>query len=60
LNAADEVAVEAFLGGRITFPGIFKVISATLDAHQPSPADCLEAVMDADAWARANARRHVG
>ncbi len=55
LNAANEVAVEAFLAGRLDFLGITRVIAATLDAAEPAPADSLEAVRAADARARERA-----
>jgi 1-deoxy-D-xylulose-5-phosphate reductoisomerase len=57
LNAADEVVVEAFLNRKIPFSVIPQVIGATLDAHDVQPADCLEAIMKADSWARHQARR---
>ncbi len=52
-NAANEVAVQAFLDGRIPFGGIAESIAAVLDAHEARPAGELEAVLAADAWARA-------
>jgi 1-deoxy-D-xylulose-5-phosphate reductoisomerase len=60
LNAANEVAVEAFLEGRISFPAMGRVIAQAMDAHSPVPADGLEAVREIDAWARAHARASVG
>ncbi len=54
-NAANEVAVAAFLEGRLAFGGIADVIEAALAAHSPVPADSLGAVRDADARARATA-----
>ncbi len=54
-NAANEVAVAAFLGGRIPFGRIADTIHATLDAHGVQPATALEAVREADRWARARA-----
>jgi 1-deoxy-D-xylulose-5-phosphate reductoisomerase len=60
-NAANEVAVEAFLAGRIAFGKIAGVIDATLQAHDGGrPADSLEAVRDADAEARSLAQRALG
>ena len=53
LNAANEVAVAAFLDERIRFGEIPKLIRAACDAHQPQPVTSLEAVLAADAWARA-------
>jgi 1-deoxy-D-xylulose-5-phosphate reductoisomerase len=54
-NAANEVAVAAFLGGRIPFGRIADTIHATLDAHGVQPATALDAVREADRWARARA-----
>ncbi len=56
-NAANEVAVEAFLAGRISFGRIAEVIEGTLERHQPAPATSLDAVRSADAGARATAER---
>jgi 1-deoxy-D-xylulose-5-phosphate reductoisomerase len=55
LNAANEVAVERFLEGAIRFLDIAALVEAVLAAHVPAPADSLEAVMEADRWARARA-----
>jgi 1-deoxy-D-xylulose-5-phosphate reductoisomerase len=52
LNAANEVAVEAFLGGRLAFTGIAEVVDAVLEAAHHGPADSLEAVARADRRAR--------
>ena len=52
LNAADEIAVQAFLDRKIPFSGIPKLVAAALDAHNGKPADCLESITDADSWAR--------
>jgi len=52
LNAANEVAVAAFLEGRLGFLGIPRLIEAVLERHQNRPAQALEAVLEADAWAR--------
>lgn len=56
LNAANEVAVEAFLNNEISFQEISQVIEAILDAHQPQGSADLETVLKADAWAREEAR----
>jgi len=55
LNAADEVAVQAFLESRIVFSAIPQIIERTLDAHTVRPADSLESIRQADAWAREQA-----
>jgi 1-deoxy-D-xylulose-5-phosphate reductoisomerase len=52
LNAANEVAVEAFLDGKLRFDRIAAVIAATLDAVPAGPAESLDAVLAADAAAR--------
>jgi 1-deoxy-D-xylulose-5-phosphate reductoisomerase len=60
LNAADEVAVEAFLAGRIGFMDIPRIIETVLSRHTPEPADTLERVIAADADARAIAHSLAG
>ncbi len=54
-NAANEVAVHAFLKGRVRFGAISETIDAVLQAHRPGPATDLETVLAADAWARQEA-----
>ena len=55
-NAANEVAVELFLEGRIPFGRVAEVIEQTMAEHQTVHADSLEAVRQADADARRQAR----
>jgi 1-deoxy-D-xylulose-5-phosphate reductoisomerase len=52
LNAANEVAVEAFLAGRLPFLGIPELIEGTMEGHRPEPVASLEAVRAIDRWAR--------
>ena len=52
LNAANEIAVQAFLEERLPFPGIASVVEQTLGQLAPSVADTLEHVLEADAAAR--------
>ena len=52
LNAANEVAVEAFLGRRLNFTGIAGVIESVLDRHDLRQVTDLEDALAADAWAR--------
>lgn len=52
LNAANEVAVQSFLDGRIRFPAIAELIAATLAATSVDPADSLKGILAADALAR--------
>jgi 1-deoxy-D-xylulose-5-phosphate reductoisomerase len=56
LNAADEVAVEAFLAGRIAFTGIPEVIERCLDAVPGGPVRHFEDLLDVDAAAREHAQ----
>jgi 1-deoxy-D-xylulose-5-phosphate reductoisomerase len=56
LNAADEVAVEAFLAGRIPFSGIPEVIERTLEAIPGGPVRHFDDLFDVDAAAREHAR----
>src|SRR5215468_3583868 len=52
LNAANEVAVAAFLDEKIKFGDISSLIRAACDAHTPQPASTLDSVLAADSWAR--------
>jgi 1-deoxy-D-xylulose-5-phosphate reductoisomerase len=58
-NAANEVAVAAFLEGAIPFGRISQTIENTLDAHSSAAASSVEAVQAADRWAREHALRSV-
>lgn len=53
LNAANEIAVAAFLDERIRFGDIPRLIEAACEAHPVRPAVDLETVLAADQWARA-------
>jgi 1-deoxy-D-xylulose-5-phosphate reductoisomerase len=55
LSAANEVAVDAFLAGRIGWASIAAVVGAALDAWDGATADDLDAVLAADAGGRAAA-----
>jgi len=57
LNAANEIAVAAFLADRIGFGDIFRINKSVLNAHSRENADSLEAVLRADREARAAAER---
>ncbi len=59
LNAANEVAVEAFLGGRLPFTAIAGVIEATLSAVANSDSMSLESIMEVDAMARRKASERI-
>jgi 1-deoxy-D-xylulose-5-phosphate reductoisomerase len=55
LNAANEVAVHAFLNNQIAFLDIPKVIKETMAAYCPTPLSTIEEVLDVDQWARRTA-----
>jgi 1-deoxy-D-xylulose-5-phosphate reductoisomerase len=55
LNAANEVAVEAFLNGGIRFGEIAEIIRGTMESHTRRGLECLENALDADRWAREKA-----
>ena len=59
LNAANEIAVEAFLAGRLRFPRIAALTATVLEALGSTPIRSLEDVMSADAEARALAREYL-
>ena len=52
LNAANEIAVDAFLEGRIGFTAIHEITAQTMAAHAAAEVATLEAVRAVDAWAR--------
>ena len=60
LNAANEVAVAAFLDGQLNFTGIPRVIDSVLQQHDVRPVTALEVALAADAWARDAARKALG
>jgi 1-deoxy-D-xylulose-5-phosphate reductoisomerase len=60
LNAANEVAVDAFLAGRLPFPAISRVIDLTMAAHDVQEPATVEIVRTADRWARDHARALAG
>jgi 1-deoxy-D-xylulose-5-phosphate reductoisomerase len=53
LNAANEVAVDAFLNGRLRFTSIPALIERTMEAHRARPVTSLDDVRGVDGWARA-------
>jgi 1-deoxy-D-xylulose-5-phosphate reductoisomerase len=52
LNAADEIAVDRFLSGEISYTDIVKLVSDTVDRAPEIPCDSIEAVVEADRVAR--------
>ena len=58
-NAANEVAVAAFLDGQVGFLGIDGTVAAVLEVHEAAAAADVDTVLAADAWARARARERL-
>ena len=56
-NAANEVAVARFVAGAIRFTDIFATVERTMQAHRPVAAPPLDAILEADQWARKEANR---
>lgn len=59
LNASNEIAVQAFLDGRIRLSAIAAINEAVMNQHTPSPADNLEVIRETDNWARSLASEMV-
>jgi 1-deoxy-D-xylulose-5-phosphate reductoisomerase len=59
LNAANEIAVDAFLGGRIAFPAIAQSCAEALDKLPAGPVRSLDDALEADAAARAHVRNRL-
>jgi 1-deoxy-D-xylulose-5-phosphate reductoisomerase len=57
LNAANEVAVEAFVNRKINFPQITETVRRAMDAHKVVSHPTLGQILEADAWARREAAR---
>lgn len=55
LNAANEIAVSAFLEGRLSFPGIWETVAETMSRHRTSTHPSLDEIAAADRWARETA-----
>ena len=54
-NAANEIAVEAFVNRKIAFPQITATVRRVMDAHKVVEHPTLEKILEADAWARMEA-----
>ena len=57
MNAANEVAVAAFLAGEGTYLGIAECVERTMDAHTTETVESIEQLQAIDAWSRAEAHR---
>lgn len=58
-NAANEVAVDAFLAETCPFPAIWESVEAVMDRHRPIASPTLDDIVEADRWARAEARTQL-
>ena len=56
LNAANEVAVERFCARQLGFTGIARLVTRVMDAHRVVEQPSLEQILEADRWARAEAK----
>src|SRR5690349_23997485 len=59
MNAANEVAVSAFLDRRIAFPRIWQLVEEVMNEHASVANPTLDAILDADRWARGAAMEAV-
>jgi len=59
MNAANEIAVDAFLNGGIRFTAIADIIRSTMEAHQSREVNTVEAALETDRWAREKAESLV-
>ena len=57
LNAANEIAVEAFVNRKINFPQITEAVRLTMERHKTVLHPTLEQILEADAWARREAAK---
>lgn len=60
MNAANEIAVEAFLAGRIGFMAIAQAIEKVMNLHTAHALHSIEEVLEADRWGRRTAREVLG
>ncbi len=59
MNAANEIAVAAFLDRKVRFPEIWRIVEQVMNRHTPVAHPDLDAILAADQWARAQARECV-
>ena len=59
MNAANEIAVAAFLDRRVRFPDIWQIVEEVMNRHKSVARADLDAILGADQWARAQAREGV-
>jgi 1-deoxy-D-xylulose-5-phosphate reductoisomerase len=56
MNAANEIAVAAFLDRRVRFPDIWRVVEEVMNRHTAIANPNLDAILQADQWARNEAQ----
>ena len=56
MNAANEIAVSAFLEGKVRFPEIWGIVEQVINQHTPVAHADLDAILGADQWARVQAQ----
>ncbi|MBE6472418.1 MAG: 1-deoxy-D-xylulose-5-phosphate reductoisomerase [Coriobacteriaceae bacterium] len=59
MNAANEIAVAAFLAGEGTYLGIAECVEAVMNAHDVQAVESIGQLLEIDAWARAEARKQI-
>ena len=59
MNAANEIAVAAFLDRQVRFPDIWRVVEEVMNRHAPVARPDLDAILEADQWARDQAQGYV-
>ena len=59
MNAANEVAVAAFLAGEGSYLGIAACVESVMSAHATQRVESIEQLLDIDAWARDTARSNI-
>jgi 1-deoxy-D-xylulose-5-phosphate reductoisomerase len=60
LNAANEIAVAAFLARRCSFPAIWETVAHVMGEHRSVAGADLDAILSADSWARTRAAEMLG
>lgn len=60
LNAANEIAVHAFLKHDLKFTAIAEVVERTMSAHEKRRAVSVDEILEVDAWAREHAKSLIG
>ena len=59
MNAANEIAVAAFLAGEGSYLGIAECVEAVMEAHDVQPVESIDQLLAIDAWARQEAKLHI-